>query len=98
MHFGGPEVNCGPIGGQHGIYPLRFTDFRDARGNSGRSFGAYAEIVAQPQAMTDAHVVSALKEKRIQVASQIESLQGQLRQAVMDLDHVEAARQIQPGR
>ena len=35
--------------------------------------------------MTDTHVVSALKEKRIQVASQIESLQGQLRQAVIDL-------------
>jgi len=28
--------------------------------------------------MTDTHVVSALKEKRIQVASQIESLQAQL--------------------
>lgn len=41
--------------------------------------------------MTDTHVVSALKEKRIQVASQIESLQGQLRRAVIDLDHVEAA-------
>jgi hypothetical protein len=41
--------------------------------------------------MTDTHVVSALKEKRIQVASRIEALQGQLRQAVIDLDHVEAA-------
>jgi len=41
--------------------------------------------------MTDTHVVSALKEKRVQVASQIESLQGQLRRAVIDLDHVEAA-------
>jgi hypothetical protein len=41
--------------------------------------------------MADAHVVSALKEKRIQVASQIEALQGQIRQAVLDLDHVEAA-------
>jgi hypothetical protein len=48
--------------------------------------------------MTDTHVVSALKTKRIQVASQIESLQGQLRQAVMDLDHVEAAlRLFDPG-
>jgi hypothetical protein len=44
--------------------------------------------------MTDTHVVSALKEKRIQVASQIESLQGQLRQAVIDLDHVEAALKL----
>ena len=41
--------------------------------------------------MTDTHVVSALKDKRIAVASQIESLQGQLRQAVIELDHVEAA-------
>lgn len=44
--------------------------------------------------MTDTHVISALKEKRIQVASQIEALQGQLRQAVIDLDHVEAALKL----
>jgi len=44
--------------------------------------------------MTDTHVVSALKTKRIQVASQIESLQGQLRQATIDLDHVEAALRL----
>src|ERR1700761_2510186 len=44
--------------------------------------------------MTDTHVVSALKEKRVQVASQIESLQAQLRQAVIDLDHVEAALKL----
>ncbi len=44
--------------------------------------------------MTDTHVVSALKEKRIQVASQIEALQGQLRKAVIDLDHVEAALRL----
>ena len=44
--------------------------------------------------MTDTHVVSALKEKRIQVASQIESLQAQLRQSVIDLDHVEAALKL----
>lgn len=44
--------------------------------------------------MTDTHVVSALKEKRIQVASQIEALQGQLRQATIDLDHVEAALRL----
>lgn len=44
--------------------------------------------------MTDSHVVSALKTKRIQVASQIESLQGQLRQATIDLDHVEAALRL----
>jgi hypothetical protein len=44
--------------------------------------------------MTDTHVVSALKEKRIQVASQIESLQAQMRQAVIDLDHVEASLRL----
>jgi hypothetical protein len=44
--------------------------------------------------VTDTHVVSALKEKRIQVASQIESLQGQLRQATIDLDHVEASLRL----
>lgn len=44
--------------------------------------------------MTDTHVVSALKEKRVQVASQIESLQGQMRQATIDLDHVEAALRL----
>lgn len=48
--------------------------------------------------MTDTHVVSALKTKRVQVATHIESLQGQLRQAVIDLDHVEAAlRLFDPG-
>jgi len=44
--------------------------------------------------MTDTHVVSALKAKRVQVASHIEALQGQLRQATIDLDHVEAALRL----
>jgi hypothetical protein len=44
--------------------------------------------------MAETHVISALKEKRIQVASQIEALQGQLRQATIDLDHVEAALRL----
>jgi len=44
--------------------------------------------------MSESHVVSALKAKRIQVASQIESLQGQLRHAVIDLDHVEASLRL----
>ncbi len=44
--------------------------------------------------MTDTHVVSALKAKRIQVASLIESLQGQIRQATIDLDHVEASLRL----
>jgi hypothetical protein len=42
--------------------------------------------------MTDTHVVSALNEKRVQVASQIEALQGQLRQVMMDLGHGENAQ------
>jgi hypothetical protein len=33
--------------------------------------------------MTDAHIVSTLKEKRIQAASQIEFLQGQLKQIML---------------
>jgi hypothetical protein len=44
--------------------------------------------------VTDTHVVSALKEKRIQIASQIESLQGQIKQAVIALDHVEASLRL----
>jgi len=44
--------------------------------------------------VTDTHVVSALKEKRIQVASLIESLQGQIRQATIDLDHIEASLRL----
>jgi hypothetical protein len=44
--------------------------------------------------MTDTHVISALKEKRIQVASQIEALQGQIKQAVIALDHVEASLRL----
>jgi hypothetical protein len=48
--------------------------------------------------MTDTHVVSAMKAKRIQVASQIESLQRQLGLATIDLDHVEAALSLfDPG-
>jgi hypothetical protein len=44
--------------------------------------------------MTDTHVVSALKEKRVQIASQIENLQGQIKQAVIALDHVEASLRL----
>ena len=44
--------------------------------------------------MSESHVVSALKEKRIQVASQIESLQAQMRQATIDLDHIEASLRL----
>ena len=44
--------------------------------------------------MAETHVVSALKEKRIQIASEIESLQGKLRKAVIDMDHVEASLRL----
>lgn len=42
----------------------------------------------------DTHVVSVLKSKRMEVAGQIESLQAQLRQAVIDLDHVETSLRL----
>jgi hypothetical protein len=44
--------------------------------------------------MTDTHVVSALKEKRIQIASQIEDYREKMRQAVIALDHVEASLRL----
>ena len=47
--------------------------------------------------MTDSHVVSALKERRIKLATHIEDLQAQLRRTVIDLDHVEATlKQFDP--
>jgi|SRR5665213_139400 len=44
--------------------------------------------------MTDTHVVSALKEKRIAIASQIEDYREKMRQAVIALDHVEASLRL----
>lgn len=44
--------------------------------------------------MADSHVVSALKEKRIKLATEIEKLQGNLRKAVIDLDHCEATLRL----
>ncbi|MBL6853757.1 MAG: hypothetical protein ISS15_17900 [Alphaproteobacteria bacterium] len=47
--------------------------------------------------MADTHVVSALKDQRVKLATHIESLQADLRQAVIDLDHVEATlKQFDP--
>src|ERR1700712_1034109 len=47
--------------------------------------------------MTDTHVVSALKERRIKLATEIEGLQASLRSRVIDLDHVEATlKQFDP--
>lgn len=40
--------------------------------------------------MAEPHVVSALKDKRGQLAGQIDALQDQLRQAFIDMDHVDA--------
>jgi len=44
--------------------------------------------------MGETHVVSALKEKRIKLATEIEGLQAQLRQRVIDLDHCEATLKL----
>ena len=44
--------------------------------------------------MAETHVVSALKEKRIKIATEIEGLQAQLRQRVIDLDHCEATLKL----
>ncbi|WP_239805151.1 hypothetical protein [Croceicoccus hydrothermalis] len=41
--------------------------------------------------MADTHVVSALREKRGELAGQIDGLQDQLRQAMIDLDHIDAS-------
>lgn len=47
--------------------------------------------------MADTHVVSALKERRVRLATEIEGLQAQLRARVIDLDHVEATlKQFDP--
>lgn len=44
--------------------------------------------------MADMHIVSALKEKRIQVANLIEAFQDQLWQTTVNLDHLEAALRV----
>jgi len=44
--------------------------------------------------MTDTHVVSALKTKRIEIASQIEDYREKTRLAVIALDHVEASLRL----
>src|SRR4051794_7313713 len=44
--------------------------------------------------MTDTHVVSALKEKRIKLATEIERIRETLRQRVIDLDHCEATLKL----
>jgi len=41
--------------------------------------------------MADTHVVSALKDKRGQLAGTIDALQDQLRQAFIDMDHIDAS-------
>jgi hypothetical protein len=47
--------------------------------------------------MAETHVVSALKERRVKLATDIEGYQAQLRRAVIDLDHVEATlKQFDP--
>lgn len=41
--------------------------------------------------MADTHVVSALKDKRGELAGTIDALQDQLRQAFIDMDHIDAS-------
>jgi hypothetical protein len=48
--------------------------------------------------VTDTHVVSALKQKRIEIASEIEDHRKKMRRAVIALDHAEASlRLFDPG-
>jgi hypothetical protein len=47
--------------------------------------------------MADTHVVSALKEKRIKLATELEGLQAQ-RQRVIGLEHCEATLKLFDGR
>lgn len=44
--------------------------------------------------MAETHVVSALKEKRIKLATEIERIRETLRQRVIDLDHCEATLKL----
>lgn len=44
--------------------------------------------------MAEPHVVSALKGKRGELAGQIDALQDQLRQAMIDLDHVDCTLRL----
>jgi len=44
--------------------------------------------------VTDTHVVSALKAKRIELASQIEDYREKMRLSVIALDHVEASLKL----
>ena len=44
--------------------------------------------------MAETHVVSALKEKRIKLATEIERLREELRHRVIDLDHCEATLKL----
>jgi len=44
--------------------------------------------------MAETHVVSALKEKRVQLATEIERLKAALHKAVIDLDHCEATLKL----
>ena len=41
--------------------------------------------------MADPHVLTGLMAKRAEIAGRIEHLQDQLRQLVIDLDHIDAA-------
>lgn len=44
--------------------------------------------------MTDTHVISALRGKRGELAGLVDGLQDQLRQAMIDLDHIDASLRL----
>lgn len=46
------------------------------------------------ETMADTHVVSALRDKRAQLAGQIDALQDQLREAMIAVDHVDSTLRL----
>lgn len=49
-----------------------------------------SHTMVYPRTMADSHVVTALRAKRAELAGQIDALQDQLRQAMIDVDHVDS--------
>jgi|TARA_R110002051_G_scaffold34673_2_gene77044 hypothetical protein len=54
-------------------------------------------VIPYVSAMVTAHAITALRDKRGELAGQIDALQDQLRQAFIDMDHIDATlRMFQP--
>jgi hypothetical protein len=51
-------------------------------------------LLGSEQAMKNEHVISGLIGKRAELAARIENLQGQLKQSVIEMDHIDAALRI----